>query len=54
MGRPRIFGILGAQQQEHHIDPFNGITCYLQGFEPGRGGYQPFLPTTQVVSNVKE
>jgi hypothetical protein len=38
MGRPSIFGILGAQQQEHIIDPFKGTTCHSQGIEPGWGG----------------
>jgi hypothetical protein len=38
MRRRIIFGILEAQQQEHHIDPFNGITCRLQGIEPSGEG----------------
>jgi hypothetical protein len=37
MGRLSIFEILGAQQQEHHIDPFKGITCHLQGIKLGWG-----------------
>jgi hypothetical protein len=38
MGRPSIFGKLGAQQQEHLIDQFKGTTCHSQGIEPGWGG----------------
>ena len=37
MERSSIFRILGAQQQENHIDPFKGITCHLQEIEPGWG-----------------
>jgi hypothetical protein len=51
MRRPTIFKILGAQKQEHHIDPLRASHVTYKELNLGGDGYQPFLPTSQDTSN---